>query len=329
MSDLKEFSLSLSRKIEDAKDIAIISHVSPDGDNLGSLEGMYGYLESTGKNFTYIGNDSVPADFAFLPSTKHRIDIDTLLGKVFDLVIALDSSDIHRFGKAGEAIVQSAKCTANIDHHLSNTLYGDLNYVVPSATSTGEVLFTVLESLNARFTANMATGLYTAISTDTGSFQYDSVNGNTHRIIAKLYDYGCDHNIVVQSVYQSRSREKLALMTRVLSRIEFLADGKVAMAACTLEDLKKTGAPSEDTEGIVEQIRNIEGVEMAIFLKEKEDEVKLSFRSKSYLNCTEFAGAFGGGGHIRASGASASMTLSEVEETIKKLLEEKMELIRS
>lgn len=324
MSDLKEFSILLEKEIKKANSIAIISHVSPDGDNLGSLEAMYGYLNSSGKEITYIGNDSVPEDFSFLPSTKHRVDVDSLKGKIFDLVIALDSSDLHRFGDVGELIVQSAKCTANIDHHLSNTLYGDLNYVVPEATSTGEVLFNVLEELEAKFTRDMATGIYTAISTDTGSFQYDSVNGETHRIVAKLYDYGCDHNIVVQSVYQSRSREKLALMTRVLSRIEFLTDGKVAMVACLLEDLNETGASSEDTEGIVEQVRNIEGVEMAVFLKEKEEEVKLSFRSKSYIDCTQFAGEFGGGGHIRASGASSAMSLDDVANKVKELVDEKI-----
>ena len=324
MSDLKEFSTLLEKKIKKANSIAIISHVSPDGDNLGSLEAMYGYLNFLGKEVTYVGNDSVPKDFSFLPSTKHRVDVDSLNNKVFDLVIALDSSDIHRFGEAGELIVRAAKCTANIDHHLSNTLYGDMNYVVPQATSTGEVLFNVLECLDAEFTRDMATGIYTAISTDTGSFQYDSVNGGTHRIVAKLYDYGCDHNIVVQSVYQSRSREKLALMTKVLSRIEFLADGKVAMAACQLEDLEETGATSEDTEGIVEQIRNIEGVEMAVFLKEKEEEVKLSFRSKSYIDCTQFAGEFGGGGHVRASGASAAMNLNDIANKVKELVDEKI-----
>lgn len=329
MNDLKDFSTSLEKEIKKADSIAIISHVNPDGDNLGSLEALYDSLKMTGKEITYIGNDSVPVDFNFLPSTDHRVDVESLGGKIFDLVIALDSSDLHRFGEAGEAIVKAAKCTANIDHHLSNTLYGNLNYVVPEATSTGEVLFNVLESLDAEFTGDMATGIYTAISTDTGSFQYDSVSGGTHRIIAKLYDYGCDHNIVVQSVYQSRSREKLALMTKVLSRIEFLADGKVAMAACLLDDLKETGASSEDTEGIVEQIRNIKNVEMAVFLKEKEEEVKLSFRSKSYIDCTQFAGEFGGGGHIRASGASASMSLHDVSDKIKKIVDEKMGSLKS
>lgn len=329
MNDLKEFSISLKQEINKANSIAIISHVSPDGDNLGSLEAMFGYLNLLGKEFTYIGNDYVPKDFNFLTSTKYRVDVDSLKDKVFDLIIALDSSDIHRFGKAGEMIVRAAKCTANIDHHLSNTLYGDLNYVVPKATSTGEVLFNVLECLEAEFTGDMATGIYTAISTDTGSFQYDSVNGRTHRIVAKLYDYGCDHNLVVQSIYQSRSREKLALMTKVLSRIEFLADGKVAMAACLLDDLNETGASSEDTEGIVEQVRNIEGVEMAVFLKEKEEEVKLSFRSKSYIDCTQFAGEFGGGGHIRASGASAAMSLNDVVNKVKELVDEKMGSLKS
>ncbi|MDD7362978.1 MAG: bifunctional oligoribonuclease/PAP phosphatase NrnA [Peptoniphilus sp.] len=329
MSDLQTFAASLSKHIRDAERIAIMSHVSPDGDNLGSLDAMYGYLTGLDKDVVYIGNDDVPEDFTFLTYAKERVDVEELRDEVFDLLIALDSSDIDRFGDEGREIFLKAEKTANIDHHLSNDRFADINYVVPKATSTGEVLFRVLEALDARITPEMATALYTAISTDTGSFQYDSVDAETHRVVAKLYDAGCDHNIVVNAVYQSRSREKLALMTRVLSKIQFLASGKVAMVSCLLKDLEATGASSDDTEGIVEQLRNIKGVEMAVFLKEKQDEVKLSFRSKSYLNCIEFAEEFDGGGHVRAAGASAHVSIEKVEGKVRALVDEKIDAERA
>lgn len=324
MSDMKNFADALRDKIRDAHSIAIMSHTSPDGDNLGSLEVMYGFLKGLNKEVVYLSNDDVPKDFAYLPSTTARVDVSSV-DEAFDLLIALDSSDTDRFGAKGKELFEKAKFTVNIDHHMSNLSYANLNCVLPKATSTGEVLFRVLEAMDATITPEMATGFYTAISTDTGSFQYDSVNGDTHRIVAKLYDAGCDHNTVVKSVYQSMSKEKLALSSRVLSDLRFMADGKISIAVCRLKDIEATGASKDDTEGIVEKSRNIDGVEMAIFLKEKADEVKLSFRSKSYLNCTEFASVFGGGGHIRAAGASSSESLESVLEKVEALIKEKIE----
>lgn len=324
MSEIKVFADQLKKKIEDANVVGIISHKSPDGDNLGSLEAMWGCLKGMDKKVIYISNDDVPADFTFLPSTKARVAIDDI-HEPLPLIIALDSSDVHRFGPEGEALFKKAAYTVNIDHHMSNDHYADLNYVSPKATSTGEVLFRIFEAMDIQLTPAMATGLYTAMSTDTGSFQYDSVTGDTHRIIAALYDAGCDHNIMVRSVYQSMSKEKLALHARVLSNLKFMADGKVSIAICRLEDTNVTGAPKDATEGIVEKARNIDGVEMAIFLKEKADEVKLSFRSKSYLDCTEFASVFGGGGHIRASGASQRDSLENVLAKVEALVREKIE----
>lgn len=324
MNDIKIFADALRNKIREADSIAIMSHTSPDGDNLGSLEAMYGFLKGLNKEVVYMSNDDVPKDFVYLPSTKARVDVSSV-DEAFDLLIALDSSDADRFGAKGKELFLKAKFTVNIDHHMSNLSYADLNCVLPKATSTGEVLFRVLETMDATITPEMATGFYTAISTDTGSFQYDSVNGDTHRIVAKLYDAGCDHNTVVKSVYQSMSKEKLALSARVLSDLRFMADGKISIAICRLKDMEATGASKDDTEGIVEKARNIDGVEMAIFLKEKADEVKLSFRSKSYLNCTEFASVFGGGGHIRAAGASSSDSLESILEKVEALVKEKVE----
>lgn len=324
MNDIKIFADALRNKIREADSIAIMSHTSPDGDNLGSLEAMYGFLKGLNKEVVYLSNDDVPKDFVYLPSTKARVDVSSV-DEAFDLLIALDSSDADRFGAKGKELFLKAKFTVNIDHHMSNLSYADLNCVLPKATSTGEVLFRVLETMDATITPEMATGFYTAISTDTGSFQYDSVNGDTHRIVAKLYDAGCDHNTVVKSVYQSMSKEKLALSARVLSDLRFMADGKISIAICRLKDMEATGASKDDTEGIVEKARNIDGVEMAIFLKEKADEVKLSFRSKSYLNCTEFASVFGGGGHIRAAGASSSDSLESILEKVEALVKEKVE----
>lgn len=316
-----QFAEILRQKIDETDRIAILSHTSPDGDNLGSLHALYGHLKNAGKDVVYLGNDTVPSNLQFLSSVEARVPVDTV-DEDFPLLIALDSSDEDRFGKTAKALFLRATYCVNIDHHFSNTQYADLNFVDADATSTGEVLFRILEAMGAEITPSMATGLYTAFSTDTGSFQYDSVTGDTHRMVAKLYDYGCDHYTMVKNFYQSESPNKLSLVTAVLSKIRYYFDGRVAVSDASLEDFERTGAKSDDTEGIVEKIRNVDGVELAVFLKEKEDEIKLSFRSKSETDCTKIAEAFRGGGHIRASGATTHGSLEAVEKKLLEVLDE-------
>ncbi|MDO5300946.1 MAG: bifunctional oligoribonuclease/PAP phosphatase NrnA [Tissierellia bacterium] len=298
-----------------SKRVAIVSHVNPDGDNLGSLHALYWALEEFPCEVHYIATDSVPKEFEFLSSVAHRRPYE---GENYDLVIFLDASDPTRLGPQGQAIFESGKYTVNVDHHQSNPLFGDFNVVDTEATSTGAVLYQLLQAAEIPITAEMATGLYAAISTDTGSFQYDSVNGDTHRIIGDLLNRGADQQTFVQSVYQSKSREKIALLTRVGSGMRYFYDGKVVVSTCTLEDLKETGADNHDTEGIVEFTRDVAGVEVALFLKERKNAVKVSLRSKSTVDVTKIAALYGGGGHIRAAGATAH---DSMEVTEKRLLE--------
>lgn len=325
MNNLTEFSykknaLEMVAYIEKANRIAISSHVNPDGDNLGSCLCLYDSLVKLGKDVVFLGDDEVPEDFLFLKNIEKRRKSHE--GETFDLFISLDSSDSRRFSPSIQKIYQKAKNTINIDHHKTNEFFADVNIVSPDETSTGELLYKLLKAANFPITSDGATALYTAISTDTGSFQYDSMTSTTHRVIADLIDLGAKFYEVTQQVYQSRSKEKTALLFDVLSTISYDHDDQVAIVQCSLNMLEKTGAKSSDTEGIIEFVRNIKPVQLAVLLKERKDEVKFSLRSKDTIDCTKIAEFFGGGGHIRASGGSIKGDLAHADSCIRKRIDE-------
>ncbi len=313
--DFKKWASEFKTYIEEAKVIVIGSHRSPDGDNLGSSLGLYLYLQSLGKEVYFVDNDKVPSDYEFLPQISERTAIDKLPANA-DLGIVMDCSDLKRMGRETKAYFSNLPKLINIDHHHSNEFFGNLNIVADNLGSSGEVLYYLLKPLQVKIRPDMATALYAAISSDTGSFQYDSVTSNTHRVIADLIDCGANQQLVVQNLYQSKSIPQMRLMGIAMSNVEFFCDDKIGLVAITRENLKQAHADEMDTEGIVEMVRNIDTVELAIFLKETADGVKISLRSKSYVNCTVIAEKFGGGGHIRASGGLSHDSIEVTREKI-------------
>ena len=171
----------------------------------------------------------------------------------------------------------------------------------------------------------MATAFYTAISSDTGSFQYDSVTSNTHRVIADLLDHKADQQLAVQNLYQSKSISQMKLMGIAMNNLKLYSCGQVGLVSISRQDLDQANASEMDTEGIVEMVRNIGTVELAIFLKEVEEGVKISLRSKSQVDCTKIAEKFGGGGHIRASGA---MSHDNLDTTHNKIIDYALEVLQ-
>lgn len=295
---------NLQIAIDSAKSIAIASHLSPDGDNLGSINAMYGMLTNLEKDTTFILNDEVPQSFKFLPFIDEFKSPDEIKEKSFDLFIALDCGDMNRLGDQVKKIFVSSKNSVNIDHHNTNDFFADINIVDVEATATCEVLFDVFKNLKLYLDKKIATSLYTGISTDTGSFKYDSVRPKTFEIAAELLKFKINFNEINTCIYQTRSKEKTDLLVRSLNSIKYFNDDKIALVKVTIDDLKKTGAKKMDSDGIVEFVRDIEGVEVAVLLKEKENAVRLSMRSKSFINCSKVASKFNGGGHIRAAGGT-------------------------
>jgi len=329
MINLKELSSELKNLIDNSNSIAVASHLNPDGDNLGSATAMLGMLNKLSKNPVFILDDSVPSHFKFLPNLSYSKSPENI-DEDFDLFIALDSSDEDRMGDRVKEIFNKSKKTVNIDHHFSNKNYADLNIVDENSPATCEVLARIFKSLNLQLDKEIATSLFTGLSTDTGSFKYSSVSSKTFEIASDLFKYDIDINEVTQNVYQSRSRQKTDLLIRAMNSIEYFDKDKIAVVIVTKEDMEKTKAAKSDADGIVEFVRDIDTVELAVLLKEKDDCIRLSLRSKSYVDCTKIASKFNGGGHIRASGGTINHTdIKKAKKDLVEVAEEELWLMVS
>lgn len=314
--------MELKNKLEEAvklilesENIFIASHINPDGDNLGSTLALYNALKKVNKNVTPLISDFIPEDFKFLPGIEDMVHYEES-DKNIDLLITLDSSDENRLGDNHKLLDEDIKIL-NIDHHISNNNFGDINIVVPESPSTCELVFKLIKALDIEIDLDIAENLYTGISTDTGKFSYDSVTGQTHRIVAELIDTGLDFNKININLYESISLEKMRLDIEALSSLTTYHDNKVGVVKVTQKMLEKTGTTMEDSNGIVEQIRKIKGIEVACLLKEnKKNEVKVSMRSKEYYNVAEVCELFGGGGHIRAAGCTINESINKSEKLI-------------
>lgn len=300
----------LFKAIENSYSIAVVSHINPDGDNLGSLLGLGMSLVQLGKKVAFIRADIVPEDYKFLPGIERLSGYGTIIDGL-DLLIILDCSDPTRLGD-NQILIDDARVVVNIDHHISNTMFGDIKLVDHKASSTGELVYNIIEELELPIDEEIATCIYTAITTDTGRFSYQSVTANTHKIAAKLYDLGINGYEINKKLYQTRSLKRTRLFSRAMAEMELIHEGRAAIVKISREMLKETGASMEDTEGIVEFLRDTESVEAACILKELDEfQIKASVRTKDPIDANKICGAFGGGGHIRASGCTIYGTLEE------------------
>ncbi|UHR02922.1 bifunctional oligoribonuclease/PAP phosphatase NrnA [Peptoniphilus sp. GNH] len=313
-NSVKEIFSAIKEEILKANRIVLSSHINPDGDNLGSVLGMYSVLKQMGKEVYPIIDDEIPKDYKFLPSSE-VIKRPEEINFTPDLFITLDSATLDRIGKSKE-IFEKAKKTINFDHHKTNDSYADLNYV-SEKSATGEVLFEFFHTEKIGINKAAATCLYTAISSDTGSFKYDSTSSYTFYAASELMKKGIDINEIAVNLYQNRSKSKTKLLIEVASKIKYYFDDKVGLGKVTNDIMESVGAEKHDSEGIVEFIRDIEGLELAVLLKEKKDGgVRLSMRSKSQLDCAKIASFFGGGGHTRAAGATIDLPIDKAEEVL-------------
>lgn len=303
---------SIKEAIEKSKNIVILTHDVPDGDAVGSSLAMYLGLKQLGKKADVI-IPKYSKTFSILPG----IDEVKKEGnkEPYDLAIALDCGDIKRLNGFANYF-EDAKTKISIDHHGINTMFGDYNFVDPTAPACCQILITVLKALNIEITKEIGTCLLTGIITDTGGFKYPGVTAETFEFVAELLNDGVNVSEIYKHVLQTISIEKFNLRKIAMNRIELIEDGKIAFTYITMEDEEKTG--SEDHDGIVEMGRDIEGVEISIFLRETEkDNYKLSLRSNDYANVADISLLFNGGGHIRAAGGVISnMTLEKAKEKI-------------
>jgi len=296
-------------KIEKSDNIVLISHVNPDGDALGSSLSMYNILKNMNKKVTIV-NMTEPAKYLdFLPNfDKVRKE----LPKKIDLMISFDCGSFDRLG-----IERRDYFLINLDHHISNTNYGDMNLIEPNAASTSQVVFNILEANSVKIDKDSATCIYTALVTDTGNFQYESVTSEVFRVASELVKAGANPDFISKMLYQRDRLSRLRFLAKALDTLDLYLEGQVSVVEITKELMDMTGAVKNDTEGLVNMIRAIESVEVALLLREEEEGIKISLRSKNYVDVSKIATKYGGGGHIRASGATIKdKTFSEIKEMI-------------
>lgn len=302
---MKSYPKIIDRIIEVIREnetFCIVGHIRPDGDCIGSQLGLAMALRNEGKQVTVWNQDAVPQKYKFL-------DPEGLLekpkrGKTFDCVIATDCASFQRLGEAGECIA-NRKILINIDHHESNPRYGDINWVSPREPSCGELIYRLLKVARWPITKPVADLLFTAISTDTGSFQYPTTRPGTFHAGAELVTRGADLAMICHEVYQSYPVSRAKLLKHVYSKFRLADNDRIAWFWLKQADFARTGSDSDDTEGLIDHIRAIEPVVVACVFEELEPELtRISLRSKSpAVNVNEIAAQFGGGGHPAAAGA--------------------------
>ena len=303
---------SIKEEITNAKDIVILTHEMPDGDAVGSSLAVYNGLKQLGKVVDVIIPE-YPKNFSFLPGAN-EIKKE---GKQenYDLAIVLDCSDIKRLNGYANYFEQANK-SINIDHHGVNTMFADLNFVNPVAPACAQILVTVLEYLGIEIGKEIGTCLVAGIITDTGGFKYQGVTAETFEFAANLLNKGVNISDVYRKVFQVITKEAFELRKLAIDRLEFFEDGKISFTYTTKEDEENIKIATGDHEGIVELGRDIEGVEVSIYLREIDNGYKASLRSTEYVNVADICLMFGGGGHAKAAGCNVQMPLEQAKEKI-------------
>lgn len=302
--------------LKENQSFVLTAHISPDGDSLGSMLALYEFLVRQGKQVTVVVDDTIPDVFRMLPCWGVIRTVDELSNLTPDLLIILDASSIDRIGRVAE-IVQAT--TFNIDHHVSNQGFTDYRLLDSEAAATGELIYRLLDEARAPITREMAMNLYTAIATDCGFFRYANTRPSTMRIGADLLAYGVEPNTIAEALEQV-SLDTMRLTARVLQTMAFFAEGKIALITVTRDMLEH----DESTDELINYPRKVEGVEVAVMLKQKDDHlVKISMRSKQ-ADVSRIAVHFGGGGHIRAAGCSIEGTIDEAWQQLLPVIEQEV-----
>ncbi|MDQ6655799.1 MAG: bifunctional oligoribonuclease/PAP phosphatase NrnA [Verrucomicrobiota bacterium] len=298
-----------------AHTIVVLSHVRPDGDAFGSQLAMALSLRELGKTVSVWSDEGMLEKYAFMPGSE-LLTLTPEGGADFDLAVALDTAVQNRLGTAGESV--RASQWINIYHHPTNPRYGDLVYIDPTAPATGQILFELLSAAELPINNAIAENLFVAISTDTGSFQYPNTTARTFEIGAELLKCGVEVGRVSQLLYETYPRRRIELLRELLGTMRFEADGQVASFSLSLAVAAALGAKPEDNEGLIDHLRAIEGVIVAVFFEElPEGKVRVSMRSKTAaVDVAAICQQFGGGGHKLAAGARVRGTLAEVEKRV-------------
>lgn len=284
--------------------VIIATHEIPDGDCIGSALALASALQQKGMVVQVANKEPIPPIYTFLAGSD-QVLLPASLSTDHELAILVDCSDLQRLGFDLYAQCPHLTKVINIDHHISNTYFADVNIVDPNASATGEIIFNLITASSIKITPAIATALYTAIVTDTGSFQYENTKPYTLRSAASLMESGADLAGIRANIWENRPLTSIKVLSRALNNLATAADGQLAWIALSYAEITDLGADNEHMEGLVNYPRSIAGVEVGLFFKETEpDHIKVGFRSKQHVDVNLLAQQFNGGGHRRAAGCT-------------------------
>lgn len=310
------------KEIKEAESIVILTHESPDGDAIGGSLAVKLMIEELGKKVDVMIPE-YPRMFEFLPSAN-EIKTDSEI-KNYALAISVDCANFKRMAK--NEYFENAKKTIVIDHHGSNNMYGDLNYVNPASPACCEILVSMAEYFDIPITKEIGTCIMTGMITDTGGFRYMGVTPDTFEYTAELLRLGVDIPAIYKRTMGTKTKANFELTKRVIDRMELLEEGRVAFTYMNAQDELEVKAEPGDHEGLVNIGKDIEGVLVSILLRQKDNEnaYKVSLRSEDGINVSDICLLFGGGGHSRAAGALIQGTVEQVKEKLMKEIKKWME----
>lgn len=311
---------SIKEMIEKATSILILTHENPDGDAIGSSLGFMHGLKKLEKNVD-VFIPEINDMYSFLPGYE-EIKKELAQENEYDLCIALDCSDLERLG-LGKQWFEKIENTIVIDHHITNQNFGDANYVNAIASSTCQNIMVILAFLDVSISKEMATCIYSGMLTDTGGFRYN-VQSETFEMAGTLLETGIDIALIYKKLFDATTEARTRLLAVALNRLELLEGGKIAFTYITSNDMLELGNQDGDHEGIVNYGRNIDGVEVSIFFREKDGSYKVSLRSNEYVDVSRISAKHAGGGHLRAAGFELSMPLEQAKELVVKEIAEQL-----
>lgn len=302
------------KEVEKAETIVVLAHENPDGDAIGSSVGLCIALQNMGKKAEVLMKE-FPANFSFLPGIEN-VKKEASYEK-YDMAIVVDCPDIKRVNSIYIPYFESAKVTAEFDHHSKNSMFGDYNIVNHVSPACAQILVSSFEYLNIEITKDIATCFLTGIITDTGGFKNSGITTETFEFAGWALAKGVNVSKIYRESMLITTKTKFEMQKLAMDRMEFSEDGKVAFTYITREDDERIGMEPGDHDGIVELGRNIIGVEVSVFLYQREDgSFKASLRSNDYVDVADVCMMFGGGGHIKAAGCTLEMSLEEAKKAI-------------
>lgn len=304
--------------LKENDDILILSHASPDGDAIGSSFALMLALKKLGKRARVLNNDTYPEKFSFITTLPNKDEFEE------KFIVTTDVADAVLLGKDIKE-KYADKIDLAIDHHGSNKAYAKETYVEANSASACEIVYLIIEALGAEIDEEIASCLFTGVSTDTGCFRYSNVTPRTHIIAAKLIEYGAQHSKINTAMFETKKKSFLELQKLCLETMDILLDGRACVFVVTNKMKEETGCEDADLDAIAALSRQIEGVKVGVLIKEKADGTfKASVRTDEDVDAAKICSAFGGGGHMRAAGCSFECSEDEAKQQIVSVIKEQL-----